>query len=108
MEGILIDTLILFLVIFILILLNVAFFILFKREKLNLLASGIIMIILAPVIGFLSGALFLHFYDWSSRGTGEGAGYGGAILGLLTLANGILILMIGFIRAIVIYIKKGY
>lgn len=108
MEGILIDTLILFLVIFILILLNVAFFILFKREKLNLLASGIIMIILAPVIGFLSGALFLHFYDWSSGGTGEGAGYGGAILGLLTLANGILILMIGFIRAIVIYIKKGY
>ena len=77
MEGILIDTLILFLVIFILILLNVAFFIMFKKEKLNLLASGIIMIILAPVIGFSSGALFLYFYDWSSGGTGEGAGYGG-------------------------------
>ena len=85
-----------------------AFFILFKKGKLNLLASGIILIILAPVIGFSSGALFLHFYDWSSGGTGEGAGYGGAFLGLLTLANGILILMIGFIRSIVMYIKNGY
>ncbi len=65
------------------------------------------MIILAPVIGFSSGSLFLHFYDWSSRGTGEGAGYGGALLGLLTLANAILILIIGFIRSIVMYIKNG-
>ncbi|MFJ7887132.1 hypothetical protein ACIQYL_03475 [Lysinibacillus xylanilyticus] len=39
--------------------------------------SGIIMMALAPVIGFSSGALFLHFYDWSSGRTGEGAGYGG-------------------------------
>lgn len=107
-EGILIDTLILLLVIFILILLNIASFILFKKEKLNLFASGIIMIILAPVIGFSSGALLLHFYDWSSGGTGEGAGYGGALLGLLTFANGILILIIGFIRSVVSYIKNGY
>ena len=107
-EGILIDTLILLLVIFILILLNVACFTLFKKGKLNLYVSGIIMIILAPVIGFSSGALLLHFYDWSSGGTGEGAGYGGALLGLLTLANGILILIIGFIRSIVMYIKNGY
>jgi heme/copper-type cytochrome/quinol oxidase subunit 4 len=92
------DILILLLFILILISLNIAFFILFKKGKLNLIVLGIIMMILAPVLGFLSGALFLHFYDWSSGGTGEGAGYAGAFLGLITLANGILILVIGIIR----------
>jgi hypothetical protein len=66
------------------------------------------MMIVAPVLGFLSGALFLHFYDWSSGGTGEGAGYGGAFLGLITLANGILILMIGIIRWIITISTKQH
>ncbi|THE13015.1 inner-membrane translocator [Bacillus timonensis] len=101
MEG-----LILALFILILISLNVAFLTLFKKGKLNLMVSGIIMTILAPVIGFSSGALFLHFYDWSSGGTGEGAGYGGAFLGLITLVNGILILMIGIIRWFLHFVKK--
>ena len=101
MEG-----LILTLFILILISLNVFFFILFKKRKLNLMVSGIILMILAPVMGFSSGALFLHFYDWSSGGTGEGAGYGGAFLGLITLANGFLILVIGIIRWLLHFVKK--
>ena len=92
------ETLILSLFIIVIISLNIAIFILFKKGKLNLIVSGIIMMILAPVFGFSSGALFLHFYDWDSGGTGEGAGYGGAFLGLITLANGVLILVIGIIR----------
>ena len=95
------ENLILTFFILILISLNVVFFTLFKKGKLNLIVSGIIMMVLAPVIGFSSGALFLHFYDWSSGGTGEGAGYGGAFLGLITLANGVLVLVIGIIRWIV-------
>lgn len=94
------ENFILTLFILLIISLNIGFFMLFKKGKLNLMVSGIIMMILAPVIGFSSGALFLHFYDWSSGGTGEGAGYGGAFLGLTTLANGILLLAIGLIRAI--------
>ncbi|MEH7126512.1 inner-membrane translocator, partial [Bacillus sp. JJ1773] len=66
--------LILTLFILIIISLNVVFFTLFKKGKLNLMVSGILMMVLAPMIGFSSGALFLHFYDWSSGGTGEGAG----------------------------------
>lgn len=98
----------LILVVFMLILisLNVVFFLLFVKGKLNPMVSGIIMMILAPVIGFSSGALFLHFYDWSSGGTGEGSGYAGAFLGLLTLANGVLILVIGIIRWILNFVKK--
>ena len=102
MEG-----LILAIFILILISLNVVFFTLFKKGKLNLMVSGIIMMVLAPVIGFSSGALFLYFYDWSSGGTGEGAGYGGAFLGLITLANGVLIFVIGFIRWFLHFSKKN-
>lgn len=91
-------TLILFLFILVLLMLNGAIFILFKKGKLNLILSGIIMMMLAPVFGFSSGALFLHFYDWNSGGTGEGAGYGGAFVGLITVANGVLLLVIGIIR----------
>ncbi|MFS0824341.1 inner-membrane translocator [Bacillus sp. 1P02SD] len=100
------ENLILILFVLILISLNVFFFILFKKGKINLMVSGIIMIILAPVMGFSSGALFLHFYDWSSGGTGEGAGYGGAFLGLITMANGILILVVGIIRWFLHFVKK--
>lgn len=101
MEG-----LILILFCLIIILLNVIFIRMFKKRKLNLVASGIIMMILAPLIGLSSGALFHHFYDWSSGGTGEGAGIGGAFLGLITLANGVLILVIGIIRSIIKFVKK--
>ena len=101
------DTLILFLFVIVIIMLNSAIFILFNKGKLNLILSGLIMILLAPVFGFSSGALFLHFYDWNSGGTGEGAGYGGAFLGLITLANGVLILGFGIIRWAIKWIGKN-
>lgn len=56
------------------------------------------MMLIAPVVLFLSSSLLLRFYDWNSGGTGEGAGYGAAFLGLITLANGVLILVTGIIR----------
>lgn len=33
-----------------------------RKGILNLMVSGIIMMVLAPVIGFSSGTLFLHFW----------------------------------------------
>lgn len=101
MEGLILTVFIL-----IIISLNVASFIFFKKGKLNLMIAGIIMMILAPVLGFSSGALFLHFYDWSSGGTGEGAGYGGAFVGLITLVNGILLVLIGMVMFIIRVITK--
>ena len=91
-RGGIVENLILILYVLILVSLNVVFFTLFRKGILNLMVSGIIMMVLTPVIGFSSGAVFLHFYHWSSGGTGEGAGYGGAFLGFITIANGILIL----------------
>ncbi|WP_462405397.1 inner-membrane translocator [Gracilibacillus sp. Marseille-QA3620] len=100
------DYLILALFILILISLTIISFVLFKKKKVNLMVSGIIIMLLGPVIGFSSGALFLHFYDWSSGGTGEGAGFGGAILGLVTIANGVLIFLIGMIGWMLTLFRK--
>ncbi len=100
------DYLILALFILILISLTIISFVLFKKKKVNLMVSGIMIMLLGPVVGFSSGALFLHFYDWSSGGTGEGAGFGGAILGLVTIANGILIFLIGMIGWMITLFRK--
>ena len=65
------------------------------------------MLFLAPVFVFSTGALLLHFYDYSSGGTGEGAGLGGALLKLITLANEVIILVIGIILWLVRFFKSG-
>ncbi len=100
------DNLILISYILVLISLNAGAFLLFRKGKLNLMVSGFLMMMLAPLIGFSSGALFLRFYDWSSGGTGEGAGLAGAFLGLITLANGFLILTIGMIRWVILQFRE--
>lgn len=91
----------------VLISLNVLFFSLSKKEKLGLMVSGLILVMLSPLVNFTMSALLLFFYDWSSGGTGEGAGYGGAILALLTFVNGPLLLLIGFNRWFFAVIKKN-
>jgi hypothetical protein len=96
------DIIIFWAFVLIILLLNVTVFKLYKNGKLNLIFSGIIMLLLAPVFGFSSGALFLHL-----AGAGEGAGYGGAFLGLITLANAIIILVIGIILWLVRFFKSG-
>ncbi len=55
------------------------------------------MMVLTPIISSVSIRLLLHYYDWESGGTGEGARYGGAYLGLLTFVNGALVLLIGIV-----------
>ncbi|WP_374719032.1 inner-membrane translocator [Parageobacillus toebii] len=96
------DIIIFWAFVLIILLLNVAAFNLYKNGKLNLIFSGIIMLFLAPVFGVSSGALFLHLV----AGAGEGAGYGGAFLGLITLVNGAIILVIGIILWLVRFFKS--
>lgn len=92
------DSLILMVFIGLIISLNILFLTLFFKRSFSPLISGMIMMILTPVFGFSSGALFYQFYDWSGGGTGEGAGYGGAFIGIITLLNGVIIFIIGLIR----------
>ncbi|MBZ5201744.1 inner-membrane translocator [Planomicrobium chinense] len=91
----------------VLISLNVLFFNLSKKEQLSLMVSGLILIGLAPLVNFTMRGLFLYFYDWSSGGTGEGAGYGGAILALVTFVNGLFLLVLGFNKWLFTIIKKN-
>ncbi|TLS37300.1 inner-membrane translocator [Pseudalkalibacillus caeni] len=84
--------------------LNIIFFIQLKRGRLTLLVAGIIMILIAPVFGFLSGYLF--FYSHNGNGTGEGAGFAGALIGLLTLVNGGVFLVIELLRSLAKLIKE--
>jgi len=91
----------------VLISLNVLFFNLSKKEQLSLMVSGLILIGLAPLVNFTMRDLFLYFYDWSSGGTGEGAGYGGAILALVTFVNGLFLLVLGFNKWLFTIIKKN-
>ncbi|HWO98064.1 MAG TPA: inner-membrane translocator [Bacillus sp. (in: firmicutes)] len=91
------EAIILCLSILIVIVLNIVFVALYKKKRFSLVFSGIIMSVFAPVLGFSSGALLHRFYDWSSGGSGEGAAYGGAVIGLGVLLNGCLLVVIGFV-----------
>ncbi|WP_409304577.1 ABC transporter permease [Peribacillus sp. SCS-155] len=64
-----------------------------ESNKLNFIWSGIIIIVVAPLIAFTAGAIFLQI-DKSSEG-GEGAGFGAAFIGLIIAGNGIIYVLIG-------------
>ncbi|TFD94355.1 inner-membrane translocator [Jeotgalibacillus sp. R-1-5s-1] len=98
---------ILILFLFIIIALNILFFVLFHKGKLNLIVSGILMMLMAPVIQFTSSSLLLRYYDWGSGSTGEGAGYGAALLAILAFVNGLLILVAGIIRWLFTFGEKA-
>ena len=107
MKGEIVMTVLMVIFFFVLLVfLNILSFQLFKKSKINLILSGIILIMLAPVIGVSSGALFVRLNDLNSVGTGEGAGFGSTILGLITAANGILILLIGITLWAMMLVQK--
>lgn len=70
-----------------------------KRNKMPFWLSGIIIGILGPVIAFISGSIFVNL-EHNSGGTGEGAGFGAAFIGLIIVANGIIYLVIGIVSKI--------
>lgn len=65
-----------------------------QRNKMPFWLSGIIIGVLGPIIAFISGSIFVNL-DHNSGGTGEGAGFGAAFIGLVIVANGIIYLIIG-------------
>ncbi|MDN7242233.1 hypothetical protein QWY14_10510 [Planococcus sp. N028] len=87
--------------------LNVIFFTWSKKEEVNLMVSGLILMALAPFVNFAVRAALLHFVDWSPEDTREGVGYGAAILALTTFINGVLLLMIGLHRWLSAFSQKN-
>jgi hypothetical protein len=86
-------------------LLNICSFIFFKRSQWRFVLWGLSIMLSSPIIGFLSGSLLFHFQHLEQGETGEGAAYGGAILGFFTCANGFLILLGGSIYVLVLKLR---
>ena len=87
--------------------LNVVFFRLHKKGKLNLMLAGFILLALAPIVRIAISEALLQFVEWGPEETREGAGYGGVILQLVTFANGVLLLVIGVSRWLLKFFKKN-
>ncbi|AOH57464.1 ABC transporter permease [Peribacillus simplex] len=82
-----------------LLILNALAISLYKRNKMPLWLSGIVIGMLGPIIAFIAGYFFVKI-DHNSGGTGEGAGFGAAFIGLIIVANGIIYLIIGIISKV--------
>ncbi|RFU66720.1 ABC transporter permease [Peribacillus glennii] len=85
---------------------NVAAIQLYKKNKLPLWLGGVGISILGPVIGFLSGSIFVKMAHNAGE-TGEGAALGAAFIGLVILGNGIIVFLIGIILAIVKFTRSS-
>lgn len=85
--------------------LNICSFIFLERSRWRFVLWGLSIMLLSPIIGFSSGSLLFHFQHLEQGETGEGAAYGGAILGIFTCTNGFLMVVSGFIYVLVLKLR---
>jgi ABC-type Co2+ transport system permease subunit len=78
---------------------------LYKKGKMPLWGSGLIIGILGPIIAFIAGSVFVKV-DQSMGGDGVGAAFGAAFIGIVIVGNGILYFIIGIISVIKNFIKQ--
>ncbi|MBM7621111.1 hypothetical protein JOC95_002984 [Bacillus tianshenii] len=78
---------------------------LYRKGKMPLWGSGLIIGILGPIIAFISGFVFVKV-DQSMGGNGVGAAFGAAFIGIVIVSNGILYFIIGIIFVIKNIIKQ--
>jgi len=64
--------------------------------------SGLLICIMSPIIGFLTGSIFVNM----GNSSGEGGAIGAAFIGLIILGNGIIYLIVGTILMISNFFKK--
>ena len=88
-----------------LIVLNLSAVLLYRKGKMPLWGSGLIIGILGPIIALISGSIFLKI-DHSMGGEGFGAAYSAAFIGFVIVGNGILYLIVGLAIVITNFIRK--
>jgi hypothetical protein len=98
-----VDSVILWSYFAVILLLNYAAVKLHRNGKLKLFYSGLILMISAPIIAFITGALLLKLV----ADIGQGAGYGGFFFGFVTFVNGIVMLAAGFFIGLKKYFKSS-
>lgn len=88
-----------------LIALNLSAILLYRKGKIPLWGSGLLIVILGPIIALITGSVFLKI-DHSMGGDGFGAAYSAAFIGFVIIGNGILYLIIGLVLGIKNFIKR--
>ena len=88
-----------------LIVLNLSAVLLYKKGKMPLWGSGLIIGVLGPIIALISGSIFLNI-DHSMGGEGFGAAFSAAYIGFVIVFNGILYLVIGIVLVIKNFIQR--
>lgn len=88
-----------------LLLINLLAINLYKKGKMPLWGSGLIIGVLGPIMAFISGSVFVKV-DHSMGGDGVGAAFGAAFIGIVIVGNGILYFIIGIISVIKNFIKQ--
>ncbi len=88
-----------------LIVLNVSAILLYRKGKMPLWGSGLIIGILGPIIALISGSIFLKI-DHSMGGEGFGAAFSAAYIGFVIVGNGILYLIVGLVKVIRNFIRQ--
>lgn len=89
----------------ILIVLNLSAVLLYRKGKMPLWGSGLIIGILGPITALISGSIFLKI-DHSMGGDGFGAAFSAAFIGFVIVGNGILYLIVGLVIVITNFIRK--
>ena len=88
-----------------LIVLNLLAVLLYRKGKMPLWGSGLIIGILGPIIALISGSNFLKI-DHSMGGEGFGATYSAAFIGFVIVGNGILYIIVGLLIVITKFVRK--
>jgi len=77
-----------------------------KNNKLSLWISGIIMVLLVPIIGFTVGAIFLKISRVvDPTDTHEGSAFAAAFIAMVLLANALVFFITGIVLIIVRFFK---
>ncbi|SFP98543.1 hypothetical protein SAMN05421670_0536 [Psychrobacillus psychrotolerans] len=77
-----------------------------KNNKLSLWISGIIMVLLVPIIGFTVGAIFLKISRVvDPTDTHEGSAFAAAFIAMVLLANALIFFITGIVLIIVRFFK---
>ncbi|MGV3466782.1 MAG: ABC transporter permease [Heyndrickxia sp.] len=71
----------------------------YKKKNTSFLWSGLLICIMSPIIGLLTGSIFVN-NGHSAGGSGEGGAIGAAFIGLILLGNGIIYLLVGTVLMI--------
>lgn len=88
-----------------LIVLNLSAVLLYRKGKMPLWRSGLIIGILGPIIALISGSIFFKI-DHSMDGEGFDAAFSAAYIGFVIVFNGILYLVIGIVLVIKNFIQR--